>query len=214
MRPIRNLTVLESCAYHRLDQLHKLAASLPLLAPEDRRRAAAFGVIELANCWAGFARSYYISCILRARRGGGGRVSVGVPGVATPQDAIHEAVRIIAPRRLSKSRRYHATAEPSWYKRETLLDLGNGLRLSNDPQIQLAMNLPTDAFTDLLVFRHFFAHRGEGTVKQVKVLAPRYGQPSTAAPADVVAGFAPGRPQNVLADWIDDIRITVAYLCQ
>jgi hypothetical protein len=67
--------------------------------------------------------------------------------------------------------------------------------------------------TDVVVFRHFFAHPSENTARQAQLLGPRYGQSSTKPPAEIVCGVGPGRPQNVLADWIDDIRITIDYMC-
>jgi hypothetical protein len=141
------------------------------------------------------------------------RVKLGVGGIQSIQDGIHFAVQTLKPRSVKLNRVYHPLDEPNWYKRETLLDLANALTFSNSADIQLALNLSTDAFTDVVVFRNFFAHRSENTARQAQRLGPRYGQSSTKPPADIVCGVGPGRPQNVLADWIDDIRITIDYMC-
>ena len=141
------------------------------------------------------------------------RVKLGVGGIQSIQDGIHFAIQTLKPRRVHPTRFYHPLDEPNWYKRETLLDLANALNFSNSSDIQLALSLSTDAFTDVVVFRHFFAHRSENTARQAQLLGPRYGQSSTKSPANIVCGLGPGRPQNVLADWIDDIRITIDYMC-
>lgn len=213
MNPVRHLAILQERAISRLDRLRQLALNLsPPLRPAERR-AAAHVVIETANLWSTVARSFYLSCVLRARRVSGARVDLGVGGVASIQDGIHFAVQTLKPGRAQPARVYHPLDEPNWYKRETLLRLASALALSNDSEIQLALSLSTDAFTDVVKFRHFFAHRSENTAKEAQSLAPRYGQPSTRHPADIVCGVSLGRPQNVLGDWIDDIELTIDFLC-
>jgi hypothetical protein len=213
MNPVRHLGILQERAIGRLDRLHQLALNLPPFPTPAEKRTAAYVVIEIANLWSAVARSFYLSCVLRARRISGMRVKLGVGGIQSIQDGIHFAVQTLKPRRVHPTRVYHPLDEPNWYKRETLLDLANALTFSNSSDIQLALSLSTDAFTDVVVFRHFFAHRSENTARQAQLLGPRYGQSSTKSPANIVCGVGPGRPQNVLADWIDDIRITIDYMC-
>jgi hypothetical protein len=178
------------------------------------RRRAAFVLLESLNLWASFVRSYYLSCVLEARRDTRPRVRLGVPGVRTPEDAIHFAVVQVAGKKPKANRVYTWWDEPTWYKRETLAKLSSQLKMSNDLEIQTALSIPSPAFTDLVVYRHFFAHRGMATVSNARALAPQYGQPKSLHPAEVVCGFAPGRPQNIMADWLADMRVTVEFLCE
>ena len=213
MNPVRHLGTLQGRARSRLDRLQKLALSLPPLPKPAEKRSAAYVVVETTNLWASTARSFYLSCILRARRVSGIRVQLGVGGIQSIQDGIHFAVQTLKRKRVNANRVYHPLDEPNWYKRETLLALANALTLSNSSDIQMALSVATDAFTDIVVFRHFFAHRSESTAREAQLLGPRYGQSSIKHPADIVCGISPGRSQNVLADWIDDIQITIDYLC-
>jgi hypothetical protein len=213
MNPVRHLGILQERAIGRLDRLHRLALNLPPFPTPDEKRTAAYVVIEIANLWSAVARSFYLSCVLRARRVSGMRVKLGVGGIQSIQDGIHFAVQTLKPRSVKANRIYHPLDEPTWHKRETLLDLANALTFSNTADIQLALNLSTNAFTDIVVFRNFFAHRSQDTARRAQLLAPRYGQSSTKPPADIMCGVGPGRSQNILADWSDDIRITIDYMC-
>jgi hypothetical protein len=213
MNAARSLCVLQRRALRYFDRLDRRAHSLPSLPIAERRCLAAFCVIEIANAWAGFARSYYLSCLLRAQRVGGGRVYTTKHGINTPMEAIHEAVLLLTPKRATKTQQYHPAMEPKWHQRDTLMQLSTGLGFSNDAQVQLALNVSTDSFVDLVAFRNFFAHRSKNTYAAVRSIAPRYGQPASARPADVVSAYAYAGPQPVLVDWIDDIRLAVTDLC-
>lgn len=213
MTPARNLDILKGRVLRTLLRLDRLSRGLSDGMAAAERRVAAYVTIETANTWASFARCYYISCVLLARRPGRSRVKLGVSGVSTLQDAIHFAVGTLRPSRVHANRLYHPIDEPSWHKPDTLLRLAIALKLSNLPEIQLALGLPTDAFSHLTVFRHFFAHRGESTARAAQTLAPKYGQASNIHPARILCGYPPGSTRNVLSDWITDVSLTTSYLC-
>ena len=141
MNPVRHLGILQERAIGRLDRLHRLALNLPPFPTPAEKRTAAYVVIEIANLWSAVARSFYLSCVLRARRVSGIRVKLGVGGIQSIQDGIHFAVQTLKPRSVKPNRVYHPLDEPNWYKRETFLDLANALTFSNSSDIQLALSL-------------------------------------------------------------------------
>jgi hypothetical protein len=139
MNPVRHLGILQERAIGRLDRLHQLALNLPSFPTPAEKRTTAYVVIELANLWSAVARSFYLSCVLRARRVSGMRVKLGVGGIQSIQDGIHFAVQTLKPRSVKPNRVYHPLDESNWYKRETLLHLANALTFSNSSDIQLAL---------------------------------------------------------------------------
>lgn len=214
MHPVRHLGVLRERALRRLQYLSDLAHPCRQPTDDATRRQVAFVLLEAVNLWAGFARSFYLSCVYRARRDTRPRVHLGMSGIVTATDAIHFAVVNVARKTAKPNRRYSWSDEPTWHQRETLQKLSTMLSLSNDPQVQIALNVQTSAFVHVVVFRNFFAHRGRDTVKRARLLMPTYGQVATAHPAEAASGVAPGRTQNIMADWLADMRQTIELICE
>jgi hypothetical protein len=215
MNMVRHLGVLEKRALKRIMRLQRLSRGLSYNPSAVDRRTVAHIVVESANLWSAISRSFYLSCALGARLTGGGRVTINTPGVhiTNVRDSIHIAVQKVRPRKVNNRGVYSPLDEPIWYKRNTLLELDNALAFSNTNSIQLALNLQTDVFTDMNIFRNFFAHRSGVTANEASRLAPRYGQVSQKHPADILCGLTNSGRQNILSNWLDDIEITVSYLC-
>jgi hypothetical protein len=95
-----------------------------------------------------------------------------------------------------------------------LLRVVDALNPSNAEVIANGLSTLTRAFDDLPIARNFFAHRNEDTAKKVARVARRLGVPAGSRPSDAVVSRLPTRPQNVLADWIDDVRCCVDLVCQ
>ena len=221
MHPSRKLDVIATHAERRLNYLHDLADSLPTVPDKSHDRLVAFAVIETLNTWAAFCRSFYLSCVFRAERANGTRVTLGKEThIVTRDQAIEFAVLTTRGQTYVKNHKgpWKWRDEPNWYDPRVITALSPRLALSNLAQIQAAFGIPTAVFSEMPVFRNFFAHRNQDTASRVRtVIAANYtafGFSKRTTPSVFLCARIPGRPQNVLADYIDDIRNVTALMPQ
>jgi hypothetical protein len=216
MRPSRRFAVLQLTATVRLRKLRDVASSASFSLPAPAAKIAiAHAVVESLNTWTEFVRSYFLSCILRPMRVRGGRVAASAFSGATFNDAIGVAMSRHRPRTpLAASGRWPRRDEPPWHDPYVLLRSCADLGCSNLGQIQAALSLPTRVFTDLPVFRNFFAHRNHMTAASARSLASHYSIPSYRHPMEILTSLPAGRPEPLLVDWIDDILIVIEFLCE
>jgi hypothetical protein len=207
------LGALRLTACHRLQRLRKITMQLAPPVSAELDRSAAFVVIETLNLWAGFSRSFYLSCAFRGRSSTFGRVSMTVTPFSSPADALRFAIRLLRPTRFASgltSRR----DEPTWHEPATLVKLFIALGASNSTHVQRALSLQTSVFKLLPVVRNFFAHRNEDTARKADGVGRDLSLPRNLRPSEMMSWRLPGRPQSVLADWIDDIQTIVELMCE
>jgi hypothetical protein len=211
MHAVRRLEALTTQAARRARLLKLLVErrSLPL-SPEDGRTVA-YVCIEAPNLWAQFSRSYYLSTALRARDATGQRITHGLAHIRSHDDALTEAVYLKRPKLQKQGRLPPWTwvEEPRWHEPRVLLDVVSHLMPSNLSKLNVALAVQTTFFTDSIAFRNFFAHRSKSTVELARALATGYGLSPRLRPADLLSSRAKGRPQSVLADWLDDLAAVI-----
>src|SRR5665213_3293819 len=125
MRPSQSLTLPATQAEKRLSHLRALVDALPVPPDATQDRIVAFAVIEALNTWTTFARSFYLSCVFRATRSSGAKVSLGASAhIKSKADAIDFAVRTVKPG-YAKSRKppWDWRDEPTWYDPRVVLKL-------------------------------------------------------------------------------------------
>jgi hypothetical protein len=162
-----------------------------------------FLTIEASNLWAGFSKAFFLSCVFRAKRESGRRV-VSTQVFPRTTDAISFAIAEINPA---------LGREPNWADPNILLILLQRAGVSNYAEALAALAVPTTVFRDLPTMRNFFAHRGEVTARKTKRVARSAGLSGDLRPSDIMCSRRPGRPQNLLADWIDDMRNVIDLIC-
>ncbi len=203
MRQSSRIRRLRRSAVQRAVRLRTLA--FPLVPPVHNRvdRDIAYLTIETSNLWASFARSFYLSSVFCAKQDVGGRVKCATtfPSV---KDAISFAVTTIQPR----------GAEPNWSDPGILLLLLRTIGASNYTNVKAAFSYSTTVFRDLPTMRNFFAHRDEGTARKTARVARSVGLSVHLRPSEILCSRSPGRPQNVITDWIDDVRNIIDLACQ
>jgi hypothetical protein len=106
--------------------------------------------------------------------------------------------------------------EPLWRDPNILAKSCEAIGCSNIGKIRNAFSIPTKVLDHLLVFRNYYCHRNDDTIKKVRDLAFYYSisipfKPSH--PTDILLLPAYGRPQALLLDWLDDIEIYIDLLC-
>ena len=186
-------------------------------APVDP--AVGFVIIELDNLWAGIARSFFLSVAFCARDGMGNRVQLTKATKAQSIDeALTHAIRRCKPRLYKPGRNgpWTWSDEPLWWKPGTLLDAIDEIGASNYQQVSTAMSASPNAFSYLHTFRNFYAHRSRGTRAEIIGELRRLQFPTTytatTALTSPVMWQGQIRPQPLIFDWLDDIRITISLL--
>lgn len=211
MRVVGDLAKLIDSAQHRWYRLRVLAEGCSVPVGQGGDRLAAFLVIETFNLWASFARSLFLSSCMSAKTTSGHRVVLSAHSFATAEDALRFAIREIRGRNPSQPERRD---EPAWYKTRHIARLFSDTGASNLGQIQAAVSYQTAFFDEVPTVRNFFAHRNEETASRVQQIARNQRISPRLRPSEVVSSVAPGRPQTLLADWLDDLRIVMRLSCQ
>jgi len=168
--------------------------------------------IDILNTWSNFVRAYYFSCLIDCRGRSGGRVSAGRRMVRS--DPLGFAITLFRPSaRPNSFGGWHRRDEPAWHDPYTLTHLAQQLSLSNEPDIRAAFSIGSRVFSDLPVFRNYFAHRNENSLRAVVNLAALNGVATRQRPWEMLVAVPLTRPQSLLLDWVDDLLFTAEYLC-
>jgi hypothetical protein len=171
----------------------------------------AYVVIESVNIWASFSRAYYLSWFMKPKTMTGRRV-ICVRHFASFQDALLFAIRHLRSpgyRRSSPSRR----DEPTWHDSNNLLSLAAAVGVSNFVQISSALSFGATYGSNLPTVRNFYAHRNDETFRKVQTKAALLGLGTNLRPCEFVCASLPSRPQNLISDWLDEMRLTIELLC-
>lgn len=213
MRKSRSLQRLQSAFNYRVVRLERVAREVS----DDK--ASAYVAIEALNAWASFARQFYLSCTwLQAITIKGLRATPGGGAFADERQALLFAIQRLKPNvsaRAAAGAKIDARYEPNWHSKDTIIQLSSTLALSNDSSVVAAFSYPTRFFDDAPVVRNFFAHRNMGTADKVRRLARQPPYLLTAETAhDFVRSLLPGRPQTVVAEWLEDLRLVSDEICQ
>ncbi len=210
MNQATDLVVLKQSLGRRAVFLRQLidALSPPLDAAADR--LVSYTAIEALNTWASFARAYYLSCCLyHARRANGTNVTLTGTTITSSIDALFWAARVV---KGAKKPPINRREEPAWHDPNTLLKTFAALNVSNLSQVQAAFSYSTSAFAYLPTVRNFFAHRNKDTMHKVRDVARHLGINPNQRACEIVCSAMGGRPQNILADWLDDLRNVAVLL--
>ena len=213
MRPTHgHLPRLERISTRRLSILKQLVGNKrpPCSSTDDQKLA--FAAIEAMTVWSTFVRSYYLSCALGATRSGGTRITISQSGISSSEDAIRFAVQKLKPR-LGDKANLQPLDEPTWRAPSTLIRLAQQIGFSHRADVAAAFGVPSSVFAELHHFRNFYAHRGEYTFAKIQGIVSTWGFPRRMHPSAAMAHCRPGRPQNTISDWLDEIRMVIEVLC-
>lgn len=213
MRPNRSLRLLYEVLDYRLDRLlREFKNAGPAAA--DRDRLATYCAIEVGNAWDSFLRSFYLSCVTRARQRSGAvvRVSSGVV-IATEHAAIIECLKATG-RSVPTGASIAPREEPDWGSKVTILKVARHLSLSNVKTIENGFSVKTDVYEHMKTVRNFYAHRGQGTAKKISGLSQRLSLTNTRRATELLFMRMPRRPQTVFEQWVAECRIVAYGICE
>ena len=202
---------IQSQVLRRIRRLNLVLDGAPAIFEEQDRRVS-FVTIEAVNAWGIFCRFFYLSCALGGKDANGSRIVSGGGSFQTTQDALTLAVHEVKPRLRSKTGPWTYRDEPTWHQIDEFTRVMRALNPSNLSNVLKAVSLTTNVFQDLPTFRNFFAHRGEHTARKARSVANSYLVSTQLHPTSILVSYQPGRPQTILRDWLDDLRIVVELM--
>ena len=179
----------------------------------ERERRTSNVSIGLLNLWSNFSRAYYISSFCGAKYARG-RSVYGPLIVSTEAEAIGFA--IIEYNLKAKPKNdglWDRRSEPKWHDKNFLMRITSAADLCLATRVKEAFSAGQKVFDHLPVFRNYYAHRNQQTLKAVQNLAPLYGFSVQEKPTDVLMEISKGRKYSVLDGWLNEIDITVEFLC-
>lgn len=199
------------------DQLHRLRYYVILAQRQkiayEREMRISHVAINLQNSWANFVKAYYLSCSF-------GTKTKSLKAVRSPHyfsdqnSAIGFAIQAIKPHALPNAAgKWHRRDEPAWHDMNNLLNLSTRLNFQNNGELQNAFSLNLAVFQHLPVFRNFYAHRNRQTLEAVQLISFQYGLPSNSRATELLLSNPRSRPQLLVLEWIDELRITADFMC-
>jgi hypothetical protein len=222
VRPVGSLDRLAETAARRVLKLRALSEDATPVRPTqwsaENQRVVAYVVIEAANLWQGYCRSFYLSTAMRARDASGKRVSLHHGPIHTPNEALTIAVHTMDVRKRNRSGPWSPADEPDWPNTGHLRKVLDGIGAGNLPEVDRALNLLPGALADLRTMRNYFGHKAETSAKKAQNLPRKYGITRPLDPVAFLFTAAPTRnrfpiSEPVLLRWLDalyrTIRLTV-----
>lgn len=208
-----------------LEELTRSASTSDVMGERDR--LCAHAVIETANLWDQFCRSYYLSAVYGAIDTTGQPLCTGHDRHRSYSSAIDNAVKVVNPsfhaRRTSAGRpQWTQRDEPDWKSRSVFRRIMQSVNPSNMPAITLAMGVTTRAFDVLPPMRNYFAHRGEDTGIKSRALSRTLirtlsltdtsGHTPAERASEVLLAYRPSHSSTLLEELIADVRTVVSFL--
>lgn len=182
-------------------------------------RNLAYVTIESLNAWSVFCRNLYLSCAwLQAKTINGSLAKPSVISFTAERDAILHAISVLKPgpiyARALASSAISSRDEPTWHEISTLIRLTSNLSLTNSAQINAGLSYPTDFFKQGPIIRNFFAHRNSETAHKVRRMSssPPYSF-AISHPHNFLTQLMPGRPQDIVSEWLEDLRLISHEMC-
>jgi len=179
----------------------------------DEEILMTYAIVNILNNWSQFIRAFYFSCVFGTYRRSSLRVQS--PTVfANMEAALGFAIQAFRPHATPNVfGQWHRRDEPPWHDPNTLMQLAQLLAFQNQADIATAFSLQLRVFADLPIIRNFYAHRNLGTQTAAQAVALNYGIPTFHRATQMVLSNPVLRPQPLIFEWIDELRITADFLC-
>lgn len=171
----------------------------------------AYVVIESRNTWSRLTRSVYISCALGTVTSSGLRIR-RISGVSSAEDAIKLAIPIYNGRR--PPRKLTRRSEPAWHDTAFLARLFSSTGMPNAATVATAIGVKPHVVEDLTVFRNFYAHRDEQTLRAAQNVARRNGVSGAGRPTGILGTHTPHAKRPLLREWLAAIIEATEVICR
>lgn len=185
------------------------------LSPHEVEVRVGYIAINLLNCWSNFVRTYFISCASGAVSPSGGVITSSLStGAAKFNHLLGSAVRHFRPGATPRADgTWDSRDEPTWHDSATIIALANAYNFSNKADISAAFTFGYTAHRNLVVFRNYYGHKNQSTLRKAQNLAPTYSIPSNMKPTDILLSSPSLTSGSLLEVWTTELSDTIEYLC-
>lgn len=198
---------------HQFQRVYAAADSLrPPLDAADRQ-VATYVLIELVTSWQNFLRQYCLASTAGGWLSDGSRVT-GPTTARSIGDALDLVVPLFKPSATKSATGWTHRDEPNWLDPRTTSSALMLLDLSNAAGFASALSAGSGIHDRVATCRNFVAHRNRGTAIKVRRLAREFGIVDEADPEELPFLRSPGRPQNLVSDWLEELIAIVELVPQ
>lgn len=208
MRRVAYLPKLQRRAERRLISLSLSLDPSLRFDPLELDRRVAFATIEAANIWNGFCRSFYLSCALGTHGSDGAKI-VGRCRFHGEDQALAYAISLVSGPKRAKPLGQDPRDEPPWHQVGVFAKIMRSIDPPNLPKVQTALSVSTSAFSNLQLFRNFYAHRSKSSAQKTARAAPRLRVSSALHPTGILSSFPSGASDTILREWLADLVLIV-----
>lgn len=186
-----------------MSRLSTLTTGVALPLTPESRRLLSFVIVEAANLWAQYSRSFYYSIALGARDAGGRRLLVTpAPSFDVATDL---AVHTLHPKLAGQTRSWKSYEMPDWQNKGHLSRLVRTLAPAVWPDVDRAVSYPTRVLSDLPTMRNFYAHKAERAARSARNLRSHYGITTTLSPHELLCTPPTPASDVLVNEWLLDL---------
>lgn len=122
------------------------------------------------------------------------------------------AVHALHPSKRGLTGPWTSRDEPRWHEASDFRKAIDALSPTNGPLVSAALALAPASVREITTFRNFYAHRGRTTASKAQDVARRYLLTQSNHPTAILNAYPTGRPQVLLADFIDDLDAVIGLV--
>jgi len=208
MQCVTDLVKLRDSVISRSLYLRHIISHISTPLTQEDRRLLAYVAIELDNLIVVGLRQYTKSSLLRSRTAAGVRITSNVNPQSTEEAAalIYRSLNPTGYKKAQCPLKIGERDEVSIRDPKKIEKVLTDYSASNLSNLSLALSLNAEVFSELKVFRHFFAHRAKNTFDEVQVFAANAGVVGVHKPEHLILRGRPGTGVRFLDGWFADIE--------
>ena len=203
-----DLAKLRDALLFRVGSLKLIVSPIHDASDQESRRCLAFVTIELDNLIILGLRQYTKSSLLRSRTAAGSRITAMITP-SSPEEAaayIYRSLNSKAYAKMKSPRTISEKNEIVFRDPRSVDKVFRDYATSNIANLNLALSLNANVFSEAKICRHFFAHRTKNTYEAVREFANRLGIIGAATPEHLLLRGRPGTGVRILDGWLSDIE--------
>ena len=208
MQCVTDLVKLRDSVISRSLYLRRITSKISTPLTAEDRRVLAYVAIELDNLVIVGLRQYTKSSLLRSRTAAGVRITSTVNPQTTEEAAafIYRALNPTGYQNANSPQTIREKDEIVFRDPKKIEQVLTEYSASNLANISLALSLNANIFSELKVFRHFFAHKAKNTFDEVQIFAANSGVIGVHRPEHLIVRVRPGTGVRFLDGWLAEIE--------
>lgn len=208
MQCVTDLVKLRDSVFSRSRYLRQITSQISSPHAAADRQILAYATIELDNLIVVGFRQYTKSSLLRSRTAGGVRITAAVHPNSSEEAAalIYQSLNPVGYQKAKSPATISERNEIVFRNPKDIEKVLTDYSASNLPNVKLAVSLNAAAFSEVKIFRHFFAHRAKNTFEECQKFSADSGIVGAYKPEYLTLLARPGTGVRFLDGWLADIE--------